>query len=83
MMPMHDDIVKILAMTLQLGDRAKALTPESGLLGALPEFDSVAVVTVITAVEDRFDIVVDDDELTAEVFETVGSLTEFVESKVA
>jgi acyl carrier protein len=39
--------------------------------------------TVITSIEDQFDITVDDDELDADVFETVGSLVRFVESKLA
>lgn len=52
------------------------------LLGYVPEFDSLAVVTVIEAIEDQFDIVVDDDEVDAEIFETFGSLLTFVEKKV-
>ena len=52
------------------------------LIGAIPEFDSMAVVSVITALEERFGIAVEDDEITAEVFQTVGSLTQFVEGKL-
>ncbi|HET8726369.1 MAG TPA: acyl carrier protein [Alphaproteobacteria bacterium] len=73
----------ILKETLQLGGRADRLTPESGLFGTIPEFDSMAVVQVVTALEERFDIVVEDDDITAEVFETVGSLANFVERKLA
>jgi acyl carrier protein len=68
---------------LQLGSRADVLTEHSGLLGTLPEFDSMAVVTVIGLLEDRFGITVNDDELSAEVFETLGSLTQFVAAKAA
>lgn len=53
------------------------------LLGNIPEFDSLAVVTVIEAIEDQFDIIIDDDEIDAEIFETFGSLLAFVEKKVA
>lgn len=73
---------RILGDTLQLGARADALTPSSRLLGAIPEFDSMAVVTVITMLEEQFGITVADDEVSAEVFETLGSLVKFVDSKL-
>jgi acyl carrier protein len=72
---------KILADTLQLGARAEALTPQSRLLGAIPEFDSMAVVTVLTMIEEEFGITVQDDEVSADVFETLGTLSAFVEAK--
>ncbi len=72
----------ILRDTLQLGERAARLEEGSALLGALPDLDSMAVVTVITALEDQFGFVVDDDEISAETFATFGSLVEFVQSKV-
>ena len=79
----EQQVRSILRDTLQLGDRAGRLSAASGLLGALPELDSMAVVTVITALEDQFGFVVDDDEISAETFATFGSLVQFVESKVA
>lgn len=72
----------ILKNTLQLGERAARLESGTALLGALPELDSMAVVTVITALEDQFGFVVEDDEISAETFATLGSLVRFVESKV-
>lgn len=81
-MSIIDDVIDILATTLQLGDSAAHLTADSALLGAIPEFDSMAVVSVLTAIEERFDITVDDDEIEAETFETVGKLAEFVGTKV-
>lgn len=81
---MHlDDIKNILGDVLSLGDAAQALTPESGLLGSIPELDSMAVVQLIAALEQRFDIVIDDDEIGASLFESVGSLLRFVEQKQA
>lgn len=68
---------------LQLGDRAQRLDRDSELIGSIPEFDSMAVVSVITALEDEFDIEVDDGDISAETFETLGSLVDFVNSKVA
>lgn len=68
---------------LQLGERANKLTAASSLIGGIPEFDSMAVVAVLTAIEEHFGIVVDDDELSAQTFATVGSLAEFVSAKTA
>jgi acyl carrier protein len=73
----------ILKNTLQLGERAARLDHDTGLLGALPELDSMAVVTLITALEDQFGVVVEDDEVSAETFATFGTLVEFVRGKVA
>jgi acyl carrier protein len=77
-----EDVKTVLGRTLQLGDRAKKFDATTGLFGNIPEFDSMAVVTVVTALEERFGIVVEDDEITADIFETVGSLSRFVEGKL-
>ena len=78
----HLEIVKrILGATLQLGDRAHAWTAATPLLGNIPEMDSMAVVTVLTAIEDHYGIVIEDDEIGAEVFATVGTLAAFVAAK--
>ncbi len=76
-------IKSILRDALSLGDRAATLTVESPLLGGLPEFDSMAVVTVVTMIEDELGVTIDDDELSADVFATVGSLADFVSQKMA
>lgn len=76
-------LIEVLAQALGLGARAAELTPQTPLLGALPELDSMAVATVLTAIEERFDILIDDDEVSAEMFETVGSLAAFVDQKQA
>ena len=78
-----DDIKHVLGRTLQLGDKVEEFEATTALFGSVPEFDSMAVVTVVTAIEEQFGIVVDDEEITAEVFETVGSLSKFVEMKLA
>ena len=82
---MYEQQVKtILGEVLSLPDATRdALTPESALLGSIPELDSMAVVHLITALEDQFGIVVDDDEISATTFETLGSLTAFVAQKLA
>ena len=69
----------LLAHTLQLGRRVDAYTADSPLLGAIPELDSMAVVNLITAMEEHFGFVVQDDEINAEAFATLGSLARFVD----
>jgi len=76
-------VLGILDEVLGLNGRAAAYTKESPLLGAVPELDSMAVVSLITAVEDRFGIVVGDDEIDAATFGTVGSFVDFVERKLS
>ena len=78
-----DDVKTVVGSALQLGNRVQQMNEESALLGAVPELDSIAVVSLITALEERFDITVADDEIGAAAFETLGSLTRFVESKLA
>lgn len=77
-----DRVRGILRDSLQLGARADALQPDSRLLGAIPEFDSMAVVAVLTMIEEEFDVTIHDDEMSGELFETLGSLTAFVEAKL-
>jgi acyl carrier protein len=74
---------KLLRDTLNLGARGDRLEMDTTLLGGLPEFDSMAVVTVVAAIEEQFGVTVEDDELSADVFATVGSLTKFVDGKLA
>ena len=76
-------VKQVLGESLQLGERAASLSETTALLGSLPELDSMAVVTVITALEETFDIIVEDDEISAETFESVGTLSDYVSRKLA
>lgn len=78
-----DDVKTILADVLNIEGGAAALQPETQLLGNLPELDSMAVVTLIGALEDHFGIVVEDDEISASTFDTLASLAAFVDGKQA
>jgi acyl carrier protein len=78
-----EEVKNLLTDVLSLGPAGQSLTAASPLLGALPELDSMAVVGVIAALEDRFGIVIDDDDISASTFETVGSLADFVAQKTA
>jgi acyl carrier protein len=76
-------VLQVLESVLNLGPRAAALTLESPLLGALPELDSISVVAMLTALEDRFGITVEDDDVDGRTFATLGDLVGFVEGKLA
>lgn len=76
------DILQILDEVLSLGGRSQGFTRDTALLGAIPELDSMAVVTLITTLEERFGIMVDDDDIDGSTFATVGSLADFVGGKV-
>ena len=82
-MNLLEDITQIVAEVLMLDDQADGFDENTELLGAIPEFDSVAVVSLVTALEDEFGCTFDDDELNADVFATIGSLTKTVEQKLA
>jgi acyl carrier protein len=82
-MAVIDGVKRVLQETLQLGDRISTFNASTPLFGSIPEFDSMAVVTVITGLEEQFDIEVEDEDVSAEVFETLGSLTRFVGEKLA
>ncbi len=77
-----DEVKSLLAEILQLGERGDMLDDSTALLGGLPELDSMAVATVIAGIEDRFNVFIEDDEISAEIFRTVGTLTEFVDRKL-
>ncbi len=77
------EIKIILADILGLGERLNAMESDTLLLGNIPELDSVAVVTIILALEKNFSISIKDDEISAKTFDTLGALVNFVEKKIA
>lgn len=76
------EVNSLLADVLSLDDRAARFTLETPLLGALPELDSMAVIALITGMEERFGFVVEDDEIEGATFATVGSLVAFIDGKL-
>ncbi len=76
-----DQVRTCLVSALHLAGGADALDRDTRLLGGLPELDSMAVVTVILALEEYFGFEADDDEISAATFETLGTLCAFVRSK--
>ena len=81
-MDTRNEVLRILDEVMSLGGRAQAFTSDTPLMGALPEFDSMVVVTLITTLEERFGIAVDDDEISGDTFATVGTLSDFVDGKL-
>lgn len=75
-------VKSLVGQVLQIGLRAEALTARSPLLGALPELDSMAVVAILTTLEEHYGFVIHDDEISAEAFATLGDLARFVDQKL-
>ena len=77
-----NETIDLVGDVLQIGSRIADFNRETALLGSVPEFDSMAVVSVLAAMEESFGIAIDDDEITAEIFETIGSLHDFLSMKL-
>ncbi len=81
-MALEIDILGVLDSALALKGRAQSFTRETPLLGALPELDSMAVLTVITMLEERFGLSIHDDEIDGAAFATVGALVDWVTTQL-
>jgi acyl carrier protein len=77
-----ETVLTLLDQVLNLQGRAASFQMNSTLLGSIPELDSMAVIGVITALEERFGISVEDDEIDGSTFATVGALVAFVQGKL-
>jgi acyl carrier protein len=77
----EQQVIETLYSVLALDRSRYRLDADSALLGTIAELDSMAVVSILTALEERFGIAIDDDEVDGRTFESVGSLIRFVESK--
>jgi acyl carrier protein len=75
------EILALLDEILCLNGRAATFSEQTPLLGAIPELDSMAVLSLITALEERFGLAVADDEIDGSTFATLGSLIHYVDSK--
>ena len=81
-MDMLNDVRLILDDILALDGRSAGFDRDTPLLGSVPELDSMAVVGVINALEERCGFVIEDDEIDGATFATVGTLTDFVDDKI-
>jgi acyl carrier protein len=77
-MNVEQEVVRVLDEVLSLGGRGLSFDRNTHLLGAIPELDSMAVVTLITTLEERLGIAVDDGDIDGATFATVGSLVDYV-----
>jgi acyl carrier protein len=77
-----EDVKAVVVVTLDIEDQADDLGPEMGLYGNLPELDSLTVVKLIVALQKRFGIEIELDEIVGDIFDTLGRLAAFVESNV-
>ena len=82
-MDVQREVQRVLDEVLSLGGRAASFTRNTPLLGAIPELDSMAVVSLITTLEERFGISIGDDEIDGSTFATVGDLVDLVDAKGA
>jgi acyl carrier protein len=81
-MDIQSDVIAILQSRLGVPVGSITPHPETPILGAIPEMDSMSVVGILASLEEQYGIKVDDDEIDADVFATVGSLTAFVKCKL-
>ena len=72
----------LLAETLGLApERVAGFTPDTELFGALPEFDSMAVAGLLTELEERLGILIEDHEVDADLLDTYGHLLTYARAK--
>jgi acyl carrier protein len=76
-----DDVKDVLVQTLGVEDRADSIGPATPLFGSLPELDSMAVLELVLELEQRFAITIEGEDVTADAFETLESLTALVDAK--
>jgi acyl carrier protein len=79
----RSEVLSVLDSAMGLNGRTSTFTDSTRLLGHLPELDSMAVVDILTGLEERLGITVADDEIDGASFNTVGSLVAFVARKLA
>ncbi|MRX28064.1 acyl carrier protein [Kangiella sp. HZ709] len=79
--PNLDKLIEILSETLSID--AEEFSSDTLLLGNFPEFDSMAIVSILMELEEQFSISVAEDELTGDAFESVSTLLEFIDIQQA
>ena len=75
-MNLLNDVLVILDRELNLQGKALNFTAETKLAGALPQLDSMAIVNIVAALEEKFDFEFPEDQLDGAIFETVGTLVD-------
>jgi acyl carrier protein len=80
--PDIEAVKAVLVSSLGVEERAHAIDADTQLLGSLPELDSMAVLVLVHDLEEEFGIVVEDEDLSADILDTLGALTAFVDRKL-
>lgn len=78
-----DDIRALVGDAIGDHELVSGMLEDKPLLGAIPELDSMAVVNLMLGLEQRFDFIVDDDEVDVDIFESLGSVKRFAQSKIS
>ena len=74
------DVKDVVIKVLAIEDRADAIDADTSLT-AIPELDSLAILELVVELERHFGITVEDEDVTAEVFDTIGTLAAYVAAK--
>lgn len=82
-MDVQMEVLRVLDEVLSLGGRGLRFSTNTPLLGTLPELDSMAVVSVVTTLQDRLGVEFHDDDIEGDRFRTVGDLARLVEERLA
>jgi acyl carrier protein len=80
-MDVSEEVIRVLDQVLSLHERAKSFTRDTHLLGSVPELDSMAVVSLLTTLEERCGVAIEDD-IDGSAFRTVGTLADFVSARL-
>jgi acyl carrier protein len=75
-----DEVKSLVANVLGIEDRLDSMDGSTEMLGSMPELDSLAVVGLVTAIEERFGFEIEQADFTADVLETLGTLASFVDA---
>jgi acyl carrier protein len=78
-MTLTDELIQALTRAVGAAALPHSLTPDTPLLGAIPELDSMALLALITEIESMLRLTIPDDAVSAEAFATLGSLGAWVE----
>lgn len=82
-MTLLSNVLVVLDRELSLQGKALHFTEDTKLAGALPQLDSMAIVNVVAALEEKLDFEFPEDQLDGAIFETVGTLVDFLMALIA
>ncbi|WP_279245322.1 acyl carrier protein [Candidatus Litorirhabdus singularis] len=75
--------IEIICASLQLSRPEVDITANTPLMGAFPDFNSLTIMSIVNAIEEQLGCEIEDEELTAELFESFGTVAAFIDSKLS